>query len=143
VADLRHRVIRCVPSVIVARGFNVRETSQCTSASPEDFEVGCDGLGAFKTSLTNSVTGMTGSRPTSKDIGAGLLSRVLRLGPWRLFARPGCLVVDGDTRRTQPGQQYRSYRGKIESNILGIWWMCLAVLQSERQVQLLAKALND
>ena len=69
----------------------------------------------------------------------GLLPRVLRLGPRRLFARPGCLVVDRDTRRTQPGQQYSSYRGRIESNILGVWWMCLAALQSERQVQLLAK----
>ncbi|MGF6431283.1 hypothetical protein [Bradyrhizobium elkanii] len=28
-------------------------------------------------------------------------------------------------------------------NILGVWWMSLAVLQSERQVQLLAKVLND
>ena len=72
-----------------------------------------------------------------RDIGAGLLSRVLRLGPRRLFARPGCLVVDGGTRRTQPGQQYGSYRGRIETNILGVWWMCLAALQSERQVQLL------
>ena len=78
-----------------------------------------------------------------RDIGAELLSRVLRLGPRRLFARPGCLVVDGGTRRTQPGQQYSSYRGRIESNILGVWWMCLAALQSERQVQLLAKVLND
>src|SRR6266446_2387934 len=74
---------------------------------------------------------------------AGLLSRVLRLGRRRLFARPGCLVVDRDTRRTQPGQQYSSYRGRIESNILGVWWMCFAALQSERQVQLLAKVLND
>jgi len=30
-------------------------------------------------------------------------ARVLRLGPRRLFARPGGLVVDRDTRRTQPG----------------------------------------
>ena len=52
-------------------------------------------------------------------------------------------MVDRDTRRTQPGQQYSSYRGRIESNILGVWWMCLAALQSERQVQLLAKVLND
>src|SRR5882724_7460297 len=74
---------------------------------------------------------------------AGLLPRVLRLGPRRLFVRPGCLVVDRDTRRTQAGQQYSSYRGRIESNILGVWWMCLAALQSERQVQLLAKVLND
>ena len=73
----------------------------------------------------------------------GPLSRVLRLGPRRLFARPGCLVVDRDTRRTQPGQQYSSYRGRIESNILSVWWMCIAALQSERQVQLLAKVLND
>ena len=28
----------------------------------------------------------------------GLLSRVLRLGLRRLFARPGCLVVDRDNR---------------------------------------------
>src|ERR687895_307946 len=48
---------------------------------------------------------------SGQDIGAGLLSRVLRLGPRRLFARPGCRVVDRDTRRTQPGQQYSSYRG--------------------------------
>jgi hypothetical protein len=74
---------------------------------------------------------------------AGLLSRVLRLGPRRLFARPGCPVVDRDTRGTQPGQQYSSHRGRIESNILGVWWMCFAALQSERQVQLLAKVLND
>jgi hypothetical protein len=52
-------------------------------------------------------------------------------------------MVDRDTRRTQAGQQYSSYRGRIESNILGVWWMCLAALQSERQVQLLAKVLND
>src|SRR6478735_6239095 len=58
-------------------------------------------------------------------------TRVLRLGPRRLFARPGCLVVDRDTRRTQPSQQYSSYRGRIESNILGVWWMCLTALQSE------------
>ena len=31
----------------------------------------------------------------------------------------------------------------MESNILGVWWMCFAALQSERQVQLLAKVLND
>ena len=80
---------------------------------------------------------------TQLRLGAGLLSRVLRLGPRRLFARPGCLVVDRDTRRTQAGQQYSSYKGRIESNILGVWWMCLAALQSERQVQLLAKVLND
>src|SRR4051812_24145040 len=61
----------------------------------------------------------------------------------RLFARPGCRVVDRDTRRTQPGQQYSSYKGSFKSNILGVWWMCLAVLQSERQVQLRAKVLND
>ncbi|MEH2688398.1 hypothetical protein DXU04_26270 [Bradyrhizobium diazoefficiens] len=72
-----------------------------------------------------------------------LPSRVLRSGPRRLFARRGCLVVDRDARRTQPGQQDSSYRGGIKSNILGVWWMCLAVLQSERQVQLLAKVLND
>ena len=52
-------------------------------------------------------------------------------------------MVDRDTRRTQAGQQYSSYSGRIESNILGVWWMCLAALQSERQVQLLAKVLND
>jgi hypothetical protein len=68
---------------------------------------------------------------------------VLRLGPRRLFGRPGRLVVDRDTRRTQPGQQYSSYRGRIESNVLGVWWMCFTALQSERQVQLLAKVLND
>jgi len=52
--------------------------------------------------------------------------------------------VEGrDTRRPQPGQQDSSYRGSIKSNILGVWWMCLAALQSEGQVQLLAKVLND
>ena len=81
--------------------------------------------------------------PIERQRSTSILSRVLRLGPRRLFARPGCLVVDRDTRRTQPGQQYSSYRGSIESNILGVWWMCLAALQSERQVQLLAKVLND
>src|SRR4029077_5020986 len=83
------------------------------------------------------------SRITQLRHWRGLLVSVLRLGPRRLFARPGCLVVDRDTRRTQPGQQYSSYRGKIKYNIPGVWWMCLAVLQSERQVQLLAKVLND
>ena len=79
----------------------------------------------------------------TETLARGFCPAVLRLGPRRLFARPGCLVVDRDTRRMQPGQQYSSYRGRIESNILGVWWMCLAALQSERQVQLLAKVLND
>ena len=52
-------------------------------------------------------------------------------------------MVDRDTRGTQPSQQYSSYRGRIESNILGIWWMCLAALQSERQVHMLTKVPND
>src|SRR3954453_3294707 len=73
----------------------------------------------------------------------GASVRVLRLGPRRLLARPGCLMADRDTRGTQPGQQYSPYRGRIQSNVLGVWWMCLAVLQSERQVQLLGKVLND
>ena len=79
----------------------------------------------------------------TQDIGARLLSRVLCLGPRRLFALPDRLVVGRDTRRTQPGQSYSSYRGRIKSNILGVWWMCFAALQPERQVQLLAKVLND
>ena len=92
--------------------------------------------------LSHATCGPLNSAPPSVAW-RGLLSRVLRLGPRRLFASPGCLVVDRDTRRTQPSQQYSPYRGGIESNILGIWWMCLAALQSERQMQLLAKVPND
>ena len=79
----------------------------------------------------------------SETLARGFCPDFLRLGPWRLFARPGCLVANRDTRRSQRGQQYSSYRGRIESNILGAWWMCFAALQPERQVQLLAKVLND
>ena len=52
-------------------------------------------------------------------------------------------MVDRDACRSQAGQEYGSYRCGIESDILGVWRKGLAALQSDRQVQLVAKVFDD
>jgi hypothetical protein len=61
----------------------------------------------------------------------------------RLFACGGSFVMNRDTRQSESGQQYGSYGSRIESNFLGIWGMCLAALQSDCQVQLLAEMFDN
>jgi hypothetical protein len=53
------------------------------------------------------------------------------------------LVSDSDAGQLEAGSQNRVYTSGVESNVLGVWWMGLAALQSDRQMQLLAKVLND
>jgi hypothetical protein len=48
-----------------------------------------------------------------------------------------------DAGQFQTGSQHSVYRSAIKSNILGVWWMGLAALQSNRQVQLVAQMLDD
>jgi hypothetical protein len=53
------------------------------------------------------------------------------------------LVDDSNAGQLQAGSQNSVYRSGIESNVLSVWWMGLAALQSDRQVQLLAQVLDD
>jgi hypothetical protein len=53
------------------------------------------------------------------------------------------LVDDSNASQLEAGSQNRVYTSGIESNVLGVWWMGLTALQSDRQVQLLAKVLDD
>jgi hypothetical protein len=52
-------------------------------------------------------------------------------------------LSDTDAGQFQTRSQYSGYRSGIKPNVLGVWWMGFAALQSNRQVQLLAQMSDD
>ena len=70
-------------------------------------------------------------------------SAFFALGPRRLFARPGHIMVDRDTCRSQAGQQHCSYRCRIKSEFFSVRRMSFGSLQSDRKIQMLAKVFDD